>query len=363
MTAPVIIITIISIGLIAAGLLLNEWTSGNKALLSRKNIRRHKRWRILLKKYENSDGNVPNGVLRLLLNPENLAAFADVSFESVDNLSSAFCILYKNERYLCSLFGSTSDDIKSFFAYTLSTFQITDKEHNAFFEKTMLSYLGKDSVYLRQNALLAIYSFGCESLVIDAFHAIKKKNYYHNEHLLADGLMTFTGDKVSLARCLMNVFDTFDKHCKIAIINFMRYADIHDHDERFMFLASDPNADIDIRCASIRLFSKKPGRKATRRLINIINDNIDSDIWEPVSVAASAIGDYNDNNGNIDAVDCLLKAIHSKWWYVRINSSKSLSKLGVTKQQIKLLEDSKDAYALEELSYAINDLHTALDNI
>ena len=56
MTLLAMIITIISIGLIAAGLLLNEWTSGNKALLARKSARRHQRWRMILKKYENSDG-------------------------------------------------------------------------------------------------------------------------------------------------------------------------------------------------------------------------------------------------------------------------------------------------------------------
>ena len=363
MTLPVIIITLISIALIAASFVLNEWTSGNKASLARKNARRHQRWRMILKKYENSDGTVPSGLLRLLLNPENLAAFSDVSFESVDYLSATFGILYKNERALCSLFGTASDDLKSFFAYTLSTFQITDKEHNGFFSKTMLSYLSKDSVYLRQNALLSIYSFGNESLVIDAFHILNKKRFYHNERLLADGLMTFTGDKVSLARCLMNVFDTFDKHCKLAIINFMRYENIHDYDERFYELASDSDEDIDLRCASIRLFSKKNGKKTARKLINIIENSYDSDVWEPASVAASVIGNFDDHDENKEAIDCLLKAIHSKWWYVRINSSKSLSKLRISQSQINALEQTKDAYALEELSYALEELHSALDSI
>lgn len=363
MTLLAMIITIISIGLIAAGLLLNEWTSGNKALLARKNARRHQRWRMILKKYENSDGTVPSGLLRLLLNPESLAAFADVAFESVEYLSSAFCILYKNERALCSMFGAASDDLKSFFAYTLSTFQITDKEHNSYYAKTMLTYLSKDSVYLRQNALLAIYSFGNESLVIDAFHMIKKNSFYHNERLLADGLLTFTGDKTSLARCLMNVFDSFDKHVKIAIINFMRYEAIHDHDERFMAIASDPEEDIDLRCASIRLFAKKPGVKSTRKLISIIEESFDSDVWEPASVAASVIGDYDDHDDNKEAIECLLKAIHSKWWYVRINSSKSLSKLRISQSQMKILRETGDAYAMEELSYAMDELQAALENI
>lgn len=361
MSVPVIIITLLSLALIASGLILNEWTSGNKASLARKSARRHMRWRLLLKKYENTSGKVPDRLLRLFLNPENLAAFADVAFESVESLSSAFGILYKNERAFCSLFGSASDDLKSFFAYTISTFQITDKEHNGIYKKTMLSYLNKDSVYLRQNALLAIYSFGDESLVIDSFHVINKKRFYHNEKLLADGLLTFTGDKILLARCLMNVFDTFDIHCKLAIINFMRYSEIHDHDERLMEMACDENIDTDLRCAAIRLFAKKPGKKVTKVLIKIIRSCADSDVWEPASVAASAIGVYDDNDGNTEAIDCLLESIHSKWWYVRINSSKSLSKLRISPNKIKELEASKDAYAMEELSYAIDELKMAID--
>ena len=363
MTLLTMIITIISIGFIAAGLVLNEWTTGNKALLARKSARRHQRWRLILKKYENGDGTVPAGLLRLLLNPESLAAFADVSFESVDYLSTAFCILYKNERALCSMFGGASDDIKSFFAYTLSTFQITDKEHNSYYAKTMLAYLNKDSVYLRQNALLAIYSFGNESLVIDAFHMIKKNSFYHNERLIADGLLTFTGDKSSLARCFMNVFDSFDKHVRIAIINFMRYEGIHDHDEHFMSIALDPDEDIDLRCASIRLFAKKPGVKTTKKLISIVEQSFNSDVWEPASVAASAIGDYDDHDENKEAIECLLKAIQSKWWYVRVNSSKSLSKLRISQSQLKILKETGDAYAMEELSYAMDELQAALDNI
>jgi hypothetical protein len=361
MPIPVIIITLISLALIASGLILNEWTSGNKASLARKSARRHMRWRLILKKYENSNGTIPDGIIRLFLNPENLAAFADVAFESVESLSAAFGILYRNERAFCSLFGSASDDLRSFFAYTISTFQITDKEHNAVYKKTMLSYLTKDSVYLRQNALLAIYSFGDEALVIDAFHTINKKRFYHNERLLADGLLTFTGDKILLSRCLMNVFDSFDKHCKIAIINFMRYAEIHDHDERFMEMACNEETDTDIRCAAIRLFAKKPGKKVNKVLIKIINSCANSDVWEPASVAASALGDYDDHDGNNEAIDCLLESIHSKWWYVRINSSKSLSKLRISQNKIKELEASKDAFAMEELSYAIDELQMALD--
>lgn len=363
MTLPVIIIIIISLALIIAGTILRSWSSGNEASLAKKRKRRLNRWRIILKKHENGDGSVPTGILRLLLNPENLAAFADASFESVENLSSAFGILYKNERYICSLFGGASNDLKCFFAYTLSTFQITDKEHNSFYKKTMLSYLSKDSVFLRQNALLAIYSFGTESYVVDAFHIIGQKHLYHNERLISDGLLTFTGDKISLSRSLINVFDTFDKHIQIAIINFLRYTGIHDYDKRFIEIAKDSNADVDIRCASIRLFSKKTGPKTTRNLIYIIEDSYDSDVWEPACVAASAIGNIDDHDENKDAINCLLKSIHSKWWYVRINSAKSLSKLRITKSQIKALELQNDAYAMEELCYALDEVQYALDNV
>ena len=55
MSIPVIIITLISLALIASGLILNEWTSGNKASLARKSARRHMRWRLILKKHENSN--------------------------------------------------------------------------------------------------------------------------------------------------------------------------------------------------------------------------------------------------------------------------------------------------------------------
>lgn len=103
------------------------------------------------------------GLIKKLKDATMLEAFSDAYNEAREDNSDIKRILYDNRAQIAEL-GSKlrSNTMRAFFAYMLTGFDLRKPIDNQHFDDIMLRYLSYGSVYVRENALLALLSFGNE---------------------------------------------------------------------------------------------------------------------------------------------------------------------------------------------------------
>ena len=279
-----------------------------------------------------------------LNNATMLAAFGVAYKEALKHHSDIKRLLYDNVAFIAA-FGSQlrSKTKRACFAYMLVGFELHEAGKYPAFDDLILGYLLDDSVFVRENALLALYSFGNEKSVAKALLLLSKKGVFHSEKLLSDGLLTFTGDRERLAEELMSVFARLNECYRIGVINFMRYTGNHQHDAQLIALLESGVTSKEITCCIIRLLAKFHSAQNGEAILKVLENNFDSEDWEPAAVAASSLVSYQHEH----VVTTLIKAMTSKAWYVRINSAKSLAAMKVSDMAIREIAASNDRYAVE----------------
>lgn len=285
-------------------------------------------------------------LIKKLKDSAMLAAFSDAYNEVLENNPDIKRTLSDNRVQIAKL-GSKlgSHTMRAFFAYMIAGFDLREPEEYQCFDDLMLNYLSCNSVYVRENALRALYSFGNEKSIAEAFVSLSKNNIYHSEKLLGDDLLKFIGNKVKLAEELMNVFTKLSNCFKIAVINFLRYTGNHNYDAEFRSLLDSSDTSTDIMCCIIRLLSKFYSIQNGEAILKVLENNYNSENWNPAAVAASSLVPYDFGN----VIQALVRALNSNAWYVRINSAKSLAAMKVSDEYISMVVSGNDRYAIEAL--------------
>ena len=280
-----------------------------------------------------------------------LATFSDAYNETRANNPDIKRILENNRVQIIAL-GSKlrSHTMRAFFAYMLVGFDLRKPKKYQYFDDLMLKYLFFNSVYVRENALLALFSFGNEKKIAEAFVSLSENNIYHSEKLLGDDMLKFTGDKTKLAEEIMDVFGKLGDCFKEAVINFLRYTGNHHYDAELRCLLDNSDTSIDVMCCIIRLLSKFHSDQNGKAILKVLEDNYNSESWEPAAVAASSLVYYDSEN----TIQVLIRALNSKTWYVRVNSAKSLAAMKVSDAYISEIIGGNDRYAIEELTYELS---------
>ena len=293
------------------------------------------------------------GLIKKLKDATMLEAFSDAYNEAREDNSDIKRILYDNRAQIAEL-GSKlrSNTMRAFFAYMFIGFDLRKPIDHQYFDDLMLRYLSYDSVYVRENALLALLSFGNEKKIAEAFVNLSENNIYHSEKLLGDDLLKFTGDQAKLAEELMGVFSKLNNCFKVAVINFLRYTGNHNYDIDFRNMLDSNDISIDIMCCIIRLLAKFYSAQNGEAILKVLENNYNSENWEPAAVAASSLVPYDFDN----VVQTLIGALNSKTWYVRANSAKSLAAMKISDAYISKVICGNDRYAMEELTYELSKM-------
>ncbi len=291
------------------------------------------------------------GLIKKLKDATMLAAFSDAYNQAREDNPDIKRILYDNRVQIAGL-GSKlrGHTMRAFFAYMLAGFDLRKPEEHQYFDDLMLRYLPDGSVYVRENALLALFSFGNEKKIVEAFVSLSENNIYHSEKLLGDDLLKFTGDQAKLAEELMDVFSELGNCFKVAVINFLRYTENHNYDAQFRSMLDGSDTSTDIVCCIIRLLSKFYSAQNGEAILKVLENNYNSENWEPAAVAASSLVSYDFEN----VIQVLIRALTSKTWYVRVNSAKSLAAMKVSDAYISKVINGNDRYAIEELTYELS---------
>lgn len=237
------------------------------------------------------------------------------------------------------------DDMKkAYFAYLMSRYKVCKNIEHDVIIKTMLQLIDTKSAFCRENALKALYSFGNERNVLAAINIINEKQIFHHEKLLADGLVSFEGDKVQLAALLWQHFNKFNNDIQIAIVKYT-HAVSGQYKEEFYSLLLNENTNREVKFSIIRYFGKHVYEPMQSFLCNALTDN--SKDWEFIAISASVIRAYPSN----ETLGALKIAMNHSNWYIRYNAADSLNALSENFKELASIYNGTDQFARDMLLY------------
>lgn len=245
------------------------------------------------------------------------------------------------------VYRKKNEMIKAYFAFVYEQLRINEAEEYDGITEIMLEFCTLPSIYCRENALKALYAFGNINGVLEAFKRLSKNNIIHNRKLVTDGLLLFKGNKEQLAQCLYDEFDEFSIEYQVAFIDFFRFAG-EKLKYKLIDILEEGDMDKEVTCALLRYYRKYPVMEYKQSLLSPLNSSNTQD-WECIASAASTLGKYPGN----DTINALKELLSSKYWYVRLNSARSIGELGVKEEKLTDIIYGNDQYAKEQLLYQL----------
>lgn len=236
----------------------------------------------------------------------------------------------------------------AYFAYLMSKYKICRHMPFDAMMDILKEYLKKDSLYCRQNAMKALYSFGEEEHVVEGIKILQQEHVFFHSKILADGLLTFEGSHTKLIALFWQSFDEFTVEVQVAILNYIRFQSGAYCDEMLAIL-TDSTANCELHYAAIRYFGKYHYPPAHSLLLQFAAD-LDETRWNYAAFSATALGNYPTE----ETLAVLKKCLSSSNWYVRYNAAQSIDALGVSYSDVIDIMNGDDRYAREMMSYRLD---------
>jgi hypothetical protein len=247
--------------------------------------------------------------------------------------------------FLALEYRKKSEIQAAYFPYIIHRYQVFQGQPISLVMDTMLELVHSPSLYVRENALQAIYSTGNVDCAINALRMLDESSYYHHPKMITDGLLNFSGDTKQLGKRLWDAFDLYSKQMQRVIVDYFRFSSA-DHQERILQLLTSQGVDDEIAYSCIRYLGKYAYSPAYPVLIDIIEKH-QHDQWIYTAITASALsGSPGDRT-----VAVLKELLHNPNWHVRANASQSLMALGVYYTDVIDVFEGHDRYAGEILRY------------
>jgi len=243
---------------------------------------------------------------------------------------------------------SKKDKIETaYFLYIIKKYHIIHNKPFSIIVDMILRLLRDPNMYCRENAMQAIYSIGDCDCVMKALKMIDNNNMFHHSKLISDGLLEYAGNKERLSQEIWNCFEGFSVDMKVTLLNYFRFSS-GEYCKPIFELMIDETQDDEIRFSCIRYFGKYYFEPAYRYLL-IYADSNNGLRWEYSAIASRALALYPS-----EATIALLKSnlFHSNW-YIRLNSSLSLERLGLSYIDLIDVIYGNDRYASEILEYCL----------
>lgn len=207
------------------------------------------------------------------------------------------------------------------------------------------------NVYVRENALRALYTMGNENTVLTVWQKMQDNDIRHNKKLLADGLASFTGNKNSLADILIANKKDFSARMFLPVMQFIRFSS-GDYKQKIFAILKNEQEDKELRLEAIRYFRRYTFSPAKEEFYKFVyyRDYVD---WEYSAMAASALSSYPGEETEI----CLKQGLGATNWYVRKNCAFALvDGLKLTPADLQDVYNGNDRYAREILQYVFDNV-------
>lgn len=299
-----------------------------------------------------------NLLKRKLYRVKNMLTLDDV-LNRIEGDSDAYADGAPTEKYMESISHvivglsdtyMNRDNLQAaFFAYFISKHKIWSKDELEKLSGSMMKCLKKDSFYCKINAMQALCALADDADIIRALEIESRSVVPIHEKILTEILMDFNGDHRGLISELWEDFDNFSQGVQLAVLNYIRFKSGEWKDEMFSIMM-DESRDKELRFSCMRYFAKYPWEKARKPLIDFTLTE-DETKWEGAAICASAISSYPGEDVN----DALMKAVHSRNWYVRYNAAESLQKLGAEYENLLDIISGDDRYAREMVMFRLEE--------
>ena len=312
--------------------------------------KKEKRWMNFLKE-NGRDAILSEHQIRMLRNDIELAAWSDALFQYKEE-GGDYCLFIKRNAEQLSRLGILikREVIRAYYAYIITRINADGKIQSKELKALMKVYLQDGhSVYLRENALKAIYSFREPAGIVQAWLILSKRGLYHDSKLLGNDLTDFPGDIRLLTTLLMSRYSDLEENFKIALINTLRQHKIVTFNKRLELELYKKSVSIDIKCCVIRLLGVDAGNYV-QVLTEMLATYMNHEDWEPAAVAAIALKSAPSQQGR----QYLFEALTSRYWHVRKNVALTLAHYGVTEEEKNSVMNGSDRYAADALSWALS---------
>ncbi len=211
-------------------------------------------------------------------------------------------------------------------------------------DAVLLSFLRGSNTYCRDNTLRAFNAFGDAATVEQAFEILAEHGIFHHEILLAQDLMTFSGDKKALAVRLWKHADKWPAHMGAAVVQFIEMSS-GDFREVFYEALVKKDISLHLQLAILQYFRSYPYEPMKALLINYI-ENAQHQTKLAIK-AASVLVKYPGR----DSINALISVLSSPNWFLRNSSAHTLVSMGLQECDWDEVHLLGDAYALEMISY------------
>ena len=256
----------------------------------------------------------------------------------IRQLSSVF-------TYLTLEYKRKSEIQAAYFPYIIHKYKVFQGQPISIVMDTMLELVHSPSLYVRENALQAIYSIGSVECTMNALWILNESTYYHHPKMITDGLLNFSGDTKQLAERLWDNFDRFSNRMQRVIVDYFRFSS-PDHQERILELLTSHGVDDEVAYSCIRYLGKYAYPPAYPILTGIV-ERYQHNQWIYTAITASALASYPGDR----TVAVLKELLHSPNWHVRFNASQSLMSLGLYYTDMIDVFEGRDRYASEIMRY------------
>ena len=256
----------------------------------------------------------------------------------IRQLSSVF-------TYLTLEYREKGEIQAAYFPYIIKKYTIFQGQPISIVMDILLDLVHSPSLYVRENALQAIYSIGSAEYTMNALWILNGSSYYHHPKMITDGLLNFSGDTKQLDEQLWDDFHRFSKQMQRVIVDYFRFSS-SDHQERILELLTSHGVDDEVAYSCIRYLGKYAYPPAYPVLTDIV-EKYQHDQWIYTSITASALAGYPSDR----TVAILKELLHSPNWHVRSNASQSLMALGLYYTDIIDVFEGRDRYASEIMRY------------
>ena len=247
--------------------------------------------------------------------------------------------------YLTLEYREKSEIQAAYFPYIIKKYKIFQGQPIGIVMDILLELVHSPSLYVRENALQAIYSIGSAECTMNALWILNESTYYHHPKMITDGLLNFSGDTKQLAERLWDNFDRFSNRMQRVIVDYFRFSS-PDHQERIQELLTSHGVDDEVAYSCIRYLGKYAYPPAYPVLTDIV-EKYQHDQWIYTSITASALSGYPGDR----TVAILKELLHSPNWHVRFNASQSLMALGLYYTDMIDVFEGRDRYAGEIMRY------------
>ena len=303
----------------------------------------------LIKENKNIDNKYNKKLIKELSSVKNLEAFneAIASLKYTEDLEKYNMYLYNIFLELYTIYNKKSDMEKALFVYVIGNINIYNKD-NRNLNNRIINFLENPSVFLVENILKTFVKLGDKDNIIKTIDILNSKKIYHNEKLISDGLLNYTGDKLELAKELWRYRNKWMVCYVKAVIKFISMKS-YDFKEEFYYALTKEKLDREIRLELVRYFGKVNYHNALDYLIDVNQSekNIDSNF---LIVSATALSNYPSKR----TIEVLKKGITNSNWYIRRNSCTSFLSLNPSKNDIDDILNGNDIYAKDILLYQLD---------